>query len=404
MKKRIIDIAPPKTEKREVLKVKRKGFKKRFLFLIFLFLIIGFFGSQKMSLAKIAVWPKTELSNFKLEVTIDNGIENINFSQNLIPGQIFESEKVISREFPASGKVLKEEEAEGVIRVYNNYSTNPQILVATTRFVSKEGKLFRSIEKVVVPGGHYDKGKLVPGEYDVKVKADEAGEEYNISSSTFSLPGLIGTAQYTSIYGKSFDSMKGGFKKEVSQVKEEDLESAKEALSNIAKKEGEESVKEKVPEEFIFLKDILKVEVLDPFSSVKAGDEVEKFNYQIKIKSKTLSFRQSDIEDFVKNYILSRISKDKRIQTESLKINFSIKNFDLESGKIFLSLDTSAKIYQAVDFSLMKGSLSGKTIPEAQNSLEEQPEINKVQIKIIPFWIKRLPENTEKIEMQLNID
>jgi hypothetical protein len=367
-------------------------------------IIAAIFVTTKLSWAEVKIWPKTEVSDFTTKVTIDKKIESSDFSQKIIPGKVFELEKIISKDFSSSGKKAKEGKAEGVIRVYNEYSTQEQVLIATTRFVSKEGKLFRSVEAVTVAGGHYEGGKLIPGESDVRVKADEAGQEYNIDPSTFSIPGLAGTPKYTKIYGKSFQKMTGGFKKEVPQLTENDLQKAKDFLTQKVKEEGENSLKENIPPEFIFIKEVLKTEILDASSSAKVGEEVEKFNYRVKIKATTITFLKKDLENLAKNYIISLIPKEKRIRSEDLKIDYSLENFDFGSGKIILSINLEAKIYSMLEEAPLKEALSGKSQSEAKIFLENQPEIERAEVKIFPPWLKKSPADREKIKIKIIID
>ena len=114
---------------------------------------------------------------------------------NFIQGEVLEAEKEVSQNFTAHGKKLKSTKAHGTMRIYNNYSTAAQTLVATTRFISNEGKLFRTKERVVIPGGYYEGGKLAAGFIDIEVIADQPGEDYNIDPSTFSIPGFVGTSK-----------------------------------------------------------------------------------------------------------------------------------------------------------------------------------------------------------------
>lgn len=321
-----------------------------------------------------------------------------------MPGKIFEKEKTFSEEFSSSGKKLIEKKAEGVIRVYNEYSTSPQILLATTRFVSAEGKLFRSIERVTIPGGQYEKGKLVPGYLDVRVEADKPGPEYNIGPSTFSIPGFAGTDRYTKFYGKSLESMQGGESKESSQVTEEDLQKAKDALTEKAKKEIENFLKLDIPSEFVFLEGALETEIIETLSLAKAGMEIEKFNYQVKIQSRTLLFKKEDVENFAKNFITSQIPDNKKIHEPSLKINYSPGTVNLEVGKIILNLEMESEIYSKIDENDLKEGLAGKKSAEAQTSLEGQPLITRAQVELWPFWLRRIPDNIDKIKIELRLD
>ena len=136
--------------------------------------------------SEIGIWPKTQTLNLMEKVEVSSEKSQVDFSKRVIPGRIIEINRELSQEFPASGKSLKEEKARGQIRVYNAYSTSSQTLITNTRFISADGKLFRSVERVTIPGAEYDRGKLVPGFLDIQIVAAEPGEDYNIGPSTFS--------------------------------------------------------------------------------------------------------------------------------------------------------------------------------------------------------------------------
>jgi len=431
MKKKVIDIFPPKgLEKKAIKESKWKEvyslsekesqprkfrislpFAGRKILVLGLpiLILISFFGYFTLSKAYIEVWPEVETLTFKTGLTIDEEADYSDFEAKVIPGENFEKEKTVSENFPSSGKVLKEANAEGIIKVYNDYSTYSQALMATTRFVSADGKLFRTPNRVTIPGGHYEKGKFIPGDIDIKVVADQPGPEYNIGPSTFSIPGFAGTDKYTKFYAKSFQAMKGGFSKEVSQVTKEDLEKAEEVLTKRVKKESEDSFKnkletEKISSEIIFLEEAIRTEIVESFSLAKIKKEVEYFNFQVKAKSETIIFKKEDLENFVKEFIISQISKRKKLYEESLKINYSPETINLNSGKIILSLEISAKIYSDIDTSLFKNSLKGKSLIETKILLGDQPEITKVKVKFWPFWVKKIPEDTKKIKFKLNLE
>ncbi len=402
--KKIFSLKPPEF----LLKQPRARFpfggKKNLVLLIPILILIFLFCYFTLSKAEIEIWPDSELLTFETEFTVSKEVEQPDFLNKVIPGQIFEAEKTLSEEFPSSGQTLKEERAEGIIRVYNSYSSSPQVLVASTRFVSAAGKLFRSIERITVPGGKYEGGEFVPGYLDTKVRADQPGPEYNIGPSTFSIPGFAGTDRYTKFYGKSFQAMTGGFSEEVSQVTTEDLEQAQKILEEKALQDCQAALKEKISPEFILLEDALSSEILETFSLARANDELEKFSFQVKAGSQALVFKTEDAENLAKDFILSQIPESRKLHQESLKIDYSPQNIDLKAGKITLILKGEAKIYSDIDQINLKKGLSGKSLTEAKLFLENQPQITQVLVKFWPFWVKEVPEDAEKIEIKLRVD
>ncbi len=374
--------------------------------LILAFLFCYFTPPHLWGEAEIEIWPETESLTFETKATIDSEGKNVDVSNKVIPGKTIVVEKTVSEEFPSSGEILKEKKAEGIIRVYNAYSTSSQALVSNTRFISAEGKLFRSLERVTIPGGKYEGGKLVPGELDVKVVADQSGPEYNITATTFSIPGFAGTAKYTKFYGKSSENMTGGLREKVPQVTQEDLYLAQKTLEERALKESDTALKEKISSDplLVLLKEAQASEILETFSLARPKEELEKFNFQVKAKSEALVFSTQDIENFIKDFILSQIPESKKLHQESLKTNYLPETINLKTGKIILSLKAEAKIYSDINQTDLKRNLGRKSLAEAKIFLENQPHITKTQVRFWPFWVKKVPEDADKIEIKLRIE
>jgi len=384
---------------------KGKGIKIGSAFVLLAVLIFLFFNLPK---AEISIWPETESVDLSFTVTVDEEANEANLTDKVIPGEILEVEKSVSENFTATGKATKEGKAEGIVTVYNEYSTQPQVLIATTRFISTEGKLFRTPTRVVVPGGKQEGGKFVAGQINIKLVADEVGPEYNIGPSTFSIPGFAGTDRYTKFYAKSSQAMTGGFLSGASLVTEDDLEEAETSLTKKAKEAAKASLLADLQSEarsaFAFLDSAIQTEVTENFTLATVGQEANNFNYQSKAVSKTMIFREADLESFVKEYILSKVSEGKEVWSESLKIEYAPETINLTSGKMVLSLNVTAKVYQGVDIERLKEVVSGKSLTAGKVFLENQAGITKAEVGFWPFWVKRAPRDLEKIEISLKID
>ncbi len=375
-------------------KIEKKGFKAgRVIIPIFIALFI--FVAFQISKAEIEIWPKTELVNLETELTIDVNADKIDLSYKTIPAQVFESQKVLYEEFQSTGETLKK--AEGVIRLYNEYSTKSETWLKGTRFVSSEGNLFKSKDKIIVPGAELKDGKLIARYVDVPVIAAEPGEEYNIEPSYFSIYVFRGTPRYTKFYGESLNPMTGGG--EYPQVTAKDLESAEEILVQKTESASELALENKIPDDLIFLEDILKTEILEKFSLTKEGDEVKDFDFKVKAKSKTLLFKEKDIKNYIKQLILSQDSSKKSFYEESLKINYTLQTIDFDSGKALISLSVSVEVYSDINFDLLKRELRGKSLAGIAVFLESQSEIEKAEVELWPFWVKSAPKNIEKIDI-----
>ena len=413
MTKKIIDIFPPDmTSRQEDKKVSKKGKKfsvlKEVLISAVIFVILsGVFFYFKLPRLDLEIWPKTELISFEEKITIDKNIGEIDFLNKAIPGEVFREENELWQEFPATGISAEEGMAEGIIRVYNNH--NPPIpiaLKATTRFLSDSGKNFRSPKKIYIPAAKIKGGKIVPSWTETRIVAIEAGEEYNIGPAEFSIPKLAGTHYYYTTYAESTASMTGGFKTESKQVIQKDIQEAEDTLTKDLLANIKNSLRNKVPSEFVLFNDAVSEEIIEVSSFVKEGDVVDQFNAQAKAKAEALIFKKSDLETIAKEFIFSEIPVSKELFTESLNLSYTPESIDLEEGKIILNLRFSAKIYSAVSEKELADSLKGKSNEEIRGIIHEAlpQQVSQIKISFWPFWVKKTPKNLEKINIKLNLE
>lgn len=396
-RKKFFDVLPPKRIVIEKIEEKKSPvrFKKAlisfFPFLIFLL----FFSYFVLAKVKIDIWPKTETLNFEERILLDTNTSKADFLNKIIPAKILEIKEEVSQEFPASGKI--EKEAEGKIRVFNKYQL-PVTLKLGTRFQPANNEIiyFCSLSKFTIPAR---------GFIDIPVKAclvkSNEAEKYNIGPSKFSVPGLAGSELFYLVYGESSESMKGGGT--FFQITNDDLEKAKNILTEVLFSKLEESLAKKISSNTLFLKEAIKKEVLEATPDSKVGAETEFFTLKEKGKLSSFLFQKSDLENFAREIILTQIPKGMKFQAESLKIDFQSESIDLEKGKAILKSKFSAKIFSDINLTLLKENLRGKSLLESKRILENRDDIIKAQISAFPFWLRKIPKDEKKIEILTNL-
>lgn len=414
MSKKFYDIFPPGTkEVSEKPSYPQESFKKKpsnkmnfKLPLIVTFLIVMIIFGIIVYSSHLVIHIIPENINIIYEGEI-KGEKNSLYSdseKDVIPLLFIEKDYQEKKSFPATGKNTEESYAEGIIRVYNNYSTSPQIFVINTRFVSAEGKLFRSIEQVSIPGGKQEEGGFVPGFLDIKVRAAEAGEDYNIEKqSKFSIPGLQGTPQYTSFFGENLKPIRGGGIGEMAKITQNDIENAKKILTDI--------IKEKIIEEFVatqssdyvldeklILNTIIHEEVLS-----EPSKDSKNFEYEIKIASKILAFKEKDLDGVIqeKMKILAQETKPEYINIfdESYNLEYDIINMNFDDRNILLEVNSSAVFYLNPKEEAIKKAISSRKMSEVEEIMNNYEEILDFEMIFSPFWMKKIPK-ISKIEIQ----
>lgn len=399
MSRKIYDIIPPRVAESMAFKNKKPNFFALMAVVIVFMGLIALgalvFFSFLNSEAEIDLWPKTEKVNAQDSFTLDSSQKNLDLQNKIIPVLILENQAYLEKEFMASGKAQEEKRAAGKITVYNEYSEAPRILVPS-RFISPEGKVFRSLEKITIPGRTKDsKGKIIPGQAEINVEAEFPGKDYNLGPTTFALPALAGSPLYTAIYAKSSSPMAGGNIGEVAQITEQDLQLAQKQLLEEAEEINKNAILKKLLPDMVLPDRATASEILSQQNSSSAGDTAESFKSRISLLSKAYIIKKNDLSKII-NLELNPQS-DEALDENALKVEYS---FQMPPGSAaVLKISIAGIKYKKIDTESLKKALSGKPSKEAEMFLNELPGISKAEFRIKPFLQNSFPENISNIKV-----
>lgn len=420
-RKKIYDILPPsKVQKEKSPPQSRPETKstkldwKKITVLKVVILILGIgliggvvYGSVK-SQAKIEIWPQFDVLSSSLSITADSTAAEVDLSTKTIPAYILEDQVTISQEFSSSGEKETGGKSRGTIRVYNNYSSSPQTFVATTRFMSSSGKVFRTPQRVTIPGKKKEDGEWTPGFKDIQVIADKQGKEYNIGPSTFSIPGLAGSPAYTEFYGKSFKPMTGGAQEKIPYITSEDLDKAKQALEKKLKDKSKAKLQKKVQPDLVVFPETLDHQEVDLSSEIEAGTEVDSFSLEGTLQSRALTFNSLEAKELIKEESYSKISEGKEIRPQSITLEWNPESVNFpskkDSGNLIVRVDFSVDTYSKIDLKHLSSLIQGKSASKAKEFLESKDPISRASIKLKPFWIRDIPSDNQRVQMELVLD
>lgn len=395
-----------RVSKKESQKKFLSGFWLKLILVISALFVIGIVFTVLSFKAKLTLTLKIteEPMNFQEEVGIAVSQTVPDIQNKIIPAKLFEAEKEKWQTFQSTGLATEEGKAKGIIKVYNAHTPPRSVsLVANTRFLSSEGgKIFKVPEKLYLPAAQIKNGKTTPSITEVEVVAQEGGEDYNTGPSKFSVPGLTGTALYYSIFAESTQAMEGGFKKEVKKVITEDIVAAENSLKTKLEELIEVALRNKLPEGFVLRSDLIFAQEVDVSCPQKAGEKVAEFNCQGKIKAKGLSFNLNDLKEFALKFAASKIPSTKKIREETLKLEFSSKGVLSEEAKAILEIKIGLNISEEIDQDILLSRLEGKNQKQIEEIIsQDYPQVESATFKFWPFWIKKAPKDTERINLSL---
>ena len=357
----------------------------------------------KLPKADITIWPKVEVLSFNQTITADKSTDAINLENSAIPAKYFEVTKTNSEDFPATGNASNEGRATGSIVVYNKSDpVKPLTFKEGTHFMSDSGKIFITYQKVVVPAGKKSGSKITPGSVQINVEAVEGGNDYNIPPSNFSIPGLKGTSYYYTVYATSSADMSGGYAGKVKKITADDIQTAKDTLSQRTKSDVVADLRNEIPDDYIVLDSAVFSEIISASTEAKVGTVVDNFNYQVVAKSSTLAFKKADIDEFAKKYIISQMPEGRTL-VKNPEITYSTGLVDVSEGRATLNLDFSSGTYQSIDKNSTGLSLLGKNISQIEQTINSSmgENVSKVDVKFWPFWVKAAPKSQKAVNIEI---
>ncbi len=393
-------------EEEKITKKSNKKIKFRIILIAFLILIFSgavvYAAAEFLPKAKIKIITEKKDFSFIDSIVAGKNVTAINADQKQIPAEVFKEKKNFTFSFLASAKKNVEQKASGIITIYNAYSSASQKLVANTRFSAPDGKIFRLNEAVVVPGAKIVDGKIISSSIEVKVIADKAGEEYNISPvNRFNIPGFQGTDKYKGFYAESKEAMKGGFIGESAYPTDEDIKKGKEQAQQQLKDNVDSYLSLQIPSDFKIIEgaeqfNISKVEVNT------AVDEKNNFSIYVEAESVIIAFKESDLAEVVR--ILAKTSpqvgEDFEMKNYAIE-EYGVARANFDQGNMSFAVDFKGNFEPQINIDEFQQQAIGKNEEELRELVFSMPHIEKAAVSLWPRWVNKAPDDIDRIQMEI---
>ncbi len=359
--------------------------------ILFLVFALSFFFSS----AKVIVTPRSgNIDINKLVVANKNPLDNksLSFETATLSGE--ESITVKNTE-----KKYVERKATGKVKIFNNNGTGEQRLLIDTRLTASDGKIYKTVKAVVVPGQKVVDGKTVAGSVEVDIYADVAGEEYNKKETDFKILGFKGGPKYETIYAKSVGEITGGFKGETFALSAEEELAQKTELDGKLKESLLLKARAELPEGFIIYDDavILEKELPEVTSvdgETKLVQKGKLYAFIFKKENITRELVKEAVSDFDKNKVTI---KDLEGISVSLMSASEIDPTKVDS--VSISVKGNTEIIWEIDEEAIKNVLAGIKERKFESTMGEFKSIEKAELIIKPVWKTTIPEDMEKIDI-----
>jgi hypothetical protein len=350
----------------------------------------------------------------KAKITVVPRVEKLTLNDNLLalknPGSEDLSFRVISFSSEISKKIEGKEDqnvskkADGLVLVYNAFSSKPQELGANTRLEGSNGKIYRTKKKIIIPGMDQNN---VPGSKEVEIYATMVGKEYDSSPIDFKILAFKKNPKYNGFYARSSGKISGGFTGKavvISNVQ-------KTSVINEIEKELKEILLKKlvdqIPSDHLLFKEAVTYDFIeDDNPEIVSVSEVIDNLISVKVKGTAngFIFNKKNITEKVSKNIIKKYGEVEIKNLQDLTFSFLDKgNISKDVENINFNLSGKPTVVWKFDKVKFANEILGMKKNNFNKMLSQYPNIVSNNLEIFPFWVRflntSLPSKIEKIEI-----
>jgi phosphoribosyl-ATP pyrophosphohydrolase len=361
-------------------------------FLTFLLLLIAAYFL--LPSLKISIQPSFEATADTISFSVSSGETKVDSviasnSRNL-SGEVQFITLTAEKVYESSGEELLGQEVVGEVTLHNEYS-RAQPLVANTRLLSSDNKLYRLRESVNIPAGETVK---------VKVYADQVSQEMAIGPSRFSIPGLWLGLQ-DRIYATSEKPFE--YKHQIkAYVKQADIDQAMIDIKNTLAKKAEVTIGALTANDqniaYLLDDDQLKIDI-----NTKLGEETTEFIVAAENELVLAFFPKKEAENLIKAKLSFLLTDDKRVTGfDPNNIIYRLEGYDREAQSASVNAAFKANMTLRTDAQIIdRRQLVGLNQEQIAEYLKSFPEIDSYRLEFFPAFIKTAPSIPDRIKVNV---
>ncbi|OGF51964.1 hypothetical protein A3I27_03005 [Candidatus Giovannonibacteria bacterium RIFCSPLOWO2_02_FULL_43_11b] len=352
-----------------------------------------FIFAKSLSEVIVSVTPQQDIFD------VESNLEASSNSSSAISLDIVSAEDTIELDGNIDKTSAGSEKAKGQIVIFNAYSTEPQTLVATTRFETPGGKIYRIRSNVKIPGGKMEKGKLIPGQLEATVYADKPGTEHNLGLSDFTIPGLKGTPKFEKIYARSKTEISGGSSGEIKIVTQEIVNNLLIQAQENFRRSMRNKIQKDLSQDVYIPESAIDVKITLLGAEPKVNSVADKVHIKAKVSAQVAVLKTNDLVKALSAKYLN-LKSGESVEISNLdELNFQILSKNLGEKKITFKITGKAHFVWIFDEAALKKDLAGASRASRQSVFKNYPGIDRAEIIFKPSWLRFFPSDPDKIKL-----
>jgi len=343
--------------------------------------------------ATIVVTAKTSPAPISSTIKL-GGTAATDFKTGIVKSISQQEKKDVSIEFDATGEKDVGTKADGVVKFSTNSISSLGTIPAGTTLRATSGATFTTDEAVTLTPSNANAGVNTP------ITATENGIDSNgaTGNMTGAPSGVTATLTAPTANGTS---------KITKVVSADDIERAKGQLI------GQSTDTEKAA---LSKKFVNGEKVIDGSFTVERGDATAtpavdqeapatgKAKLTIPTTFTIYAIAKADLESYLTASLKSQFDDENGQKVYNTGIDkAALSNFRKDGETLTATLTASGQIGPKIDDSTIKEQVKGKIYGEVQSTIESIDGIDEVDVKFSYFWVRTVPNNTDKIKIEFKL-
>lgn len=359
-------------------------------------LIIGWvFANVVLPKATITIKTNTTDVATSVEVTTSPAFSEFNQEQGLVPGVRKELKKSDAKKVPATGQKDVGTKADGEVAFTTQTNcVTPVSNVPAGTTITSNGLSFITAKAATFSPSGLQGGKCVFNTGAVKVVAEKAGDQYNLSERSYTVSGR------SSVTAEGSD-MSGGTSKVLKIVSQQDIDTARQQLIDGFNATASQELSSQLEGEGYYpLADSLATGEPLVVANPLADAEAEEVTVNVTVTFTMVGAKRDNLATLLDEEIKKNIDQSKQnildngLATASIRIDQR-----RDDGQHSFLLTTTAKAGVEQNEDEIKQAVAGKKKNEAEEVLKSRPGITDVTVSYGPFWVTKVPGNQSKVTL-----
>jgi len=297
-------------------------------------------------------------------------------------------------EFDATGQKDLGAKATGTVRFSTGSLAGLGTIPAGTRLTSTSGLVFITDQAVTLAfqGGPSSSGTTT-------VTAAASGDKYN--AATGPLSGAPANVSANFVGASS-----GGTSNIVKVVSAEDIERAQGQLIGKSTDEQKAALTKKFTNGEIVIESSFTVERAAAVSSPAVDQEAPtgKATLTVPTTYTIQAVPKTELDTYLRDSLESKINQDTQKIYDTGINDATLSNYRKDGENMMATVNATGEVGPKINEDEIKEQVKGKKYGEVQQSLEAIEGIQEVDVQFSYFWVRTIPNNTDKIKIEFKVE